>query len=135
MTPATLVTPVPWRPLPEKAFRRRKAGRYSVKKSALFERSEFADFRNIAWLFQPVHGDGDYIYSYESRSLAEQVSVLAALGLDFLATFVDDDKSSTPLLAFQNHLTSAKPKDHVRGFSYLQITRFSKNRVKSPRPV
>jgi hypothetical protein len=27
--------------LPEKAFRRRKAGRYSVKKSVLFERSEF----------------------------------------------------------------------------------------------
>ena len=46
--PATPVTP--W-PLPEKALRRRKAGRYSVKKSVLFERSEFTDFRNIAWLF------------------------------------------------------------------------------------
>ena len=39
------------RPLPEKAFRRRKAGRYSVKKSVLFERSEFTGFRNIARLF------------------------------------------------------------------------------------
>ena len=45
------VSPVTQRPLPEKAFRRRKAGRYSVKKFALFERSEFADFRNIVWLF------------------------------------------------------------------------------------
>ena len=44
-------TPVTPRPLPEKAFRRRKAGRYAVKKSALFERSEFAGFRHTARLF------------------------------------------------------------------------------------
>ena len=37
MRPVTFVT---LRPLPEKAFRRRKAGRYSVKKSVLSERSE-----------------------------------------------------------------------------------------------
>ena len=46
-----LVIPVTLRPLPEKVFRRRKAGRYSVKKSVLFERSEFTDFRNTARLF------------------------------------------------------------------------------------
>ena len=39
------------RPLPEEAFRRRKSGRYSVKKSVLFERSKFTDFRNIARIF------------------------------------------------------------------------------------
>ena len=88
MTPATLVTPVPLRPLPEKAFRRRKAGRYSVKKSVLFERSEFTDFRNIAWLFSPRIEMETVLYSYESRSLVEQVSVLEALGLDLLFTFV-----------------------------------------------
>jgi len=51
LRPVTLVTPVTPRPLPEKAFRRKKAGRYSVKKSVLSERSEFTDFRNIARLF------------------------------------------------------------------------------------
>ena len=34
-----------------KSVRRRKAGRYAVKKSVLFERSEFTDFRNTVRLF------------------------------------------------------------------------------------
>ncbi|WP_371365319.1 hypothetical protein [Sporomusa rhizae] len=44
MTAIAPVTPVTPGPLPEKAFRRRKARRYSIKKSVLFERSEFTGF-------------------------------------------------------------------------------------------
>jgi hypothetical protein len=51
-------------------------------------------------------------YSYESKFLAKQVSVLEALGLDFLQAFVAMTKSKTLALAFQSQLTWAKPKPH-----------------------
>ena len=56
-----VVTPVTPRPLPEKAFRRRKSGRYSVKKSVLSERSEFTDFR-IPPGFSAFGGSGPRLF-------------------------------------------------------------------------
>ena len=109
VTPSTLVTSVPLWPLPEKAFRRRKAGWYSVKKFVLFERSEFTNFRNIAWLFGPRIEMETVSYSYESRSLAEQVSVLEASGLDLLFTFVAMTKeNSAPCIPESSDVCKAK---------------------------
>jgi hypothetical protein len=81
--------------LPEKAFRRRKAGRYSVKKSVLFER----------------------VASLRILGILSGFSAFGGFGPRLFVTFGVMPKVK-PFLVFQDYLICAKPKDCVSGFSY-----------------